>query len=195
MPWSGRGVGFNFFPSDNQLKCPRTQMRERQLAPTVVNFNSTMDACAKGASPQSLEADLIEERPPPRHRIFLRHATTLKEGRSQKDMLFFQTLRPRFGMTKFKFEKVQFVSSCHTTVQFSKLDWVYSLSAVSGPSKTDLGFALLRNTEEQALPALQWCRNGNDWNDMTIQIMTIMEFKLATCPGDTTPQFSKHRQM
>ena len=61
----GRAVGFNFFPSDNQLNDSRTQMRERQLAPTVVNFNSTMDACAKGASPQSLEADLIEERPPP----------------------------------------------------------------------------------------------------------------------------------
>lgn len=65
LPWSGRGVGFNFFPSDNQLKCPRTQMRERQLAPTVVNFNSTMDACAKGASPQSLEADSYWRTLPP----------------------------------------------------------------------------------------------------------------------------------
>ena len=37
-----------------QTTSSRTQMRERQLAPTVVNFNSTMDACAKGASPQSL---------------------------------------------------------------------------------------------------------------------------------------------
>ena len=59
----GRGV--QTFPSDNQPGNPRTQMRERQLAPTVVNFNSTMDACAKGASPQSLEADLIEEQPNP----------------------------------------------------------------------------------------------------------------------------------
>lgn len=57
--------GFPRFLQTTGRRCPRTQMRERQLAPTVVNFNSTMDACAKGASPQSLEADLIEERPSP----------------------------------------------------------------------------------------------------------------------------------
>ncbi len=42
----------------------RTQMRERQLAPTVVNFNSTMDACAKGGSPQLLGGE--KNSPPPK---------------------------------------------------------------------------------------------------------------------------------
>ena len=67
-------------------------MRERQLAPTVVNFNSTMDACAKGASPQSLGQILLKNVPPRHRKCSRRNATTLKEGRTQKDMVPFQSL-------------------------------------------------------------------------------------------------------
>ena len=37
----------------------RTQMRERSLSPTVVNFNSTMDACAKAGNPQTFGCNTL----------------------------------------------------------------------------------------------------------------------------------------